>query len=40
MKPYSDDLRQKVVDAYQQEEGSQRELAKRFSVSLSFMALW
>lgn len=37
MKPYSQDLRQKVFDAYQRKEGSQRQLAKRFSVSLSFV---
>ena len=37
MKPYSQDLRQKVFDAYQRNEGSQRQLAKRFSVSLSFV---
>ena len=35
MKPYSVDLRQKVIDAYNQPEGSQRQLAKRFRVSLS-----
>ena len=37
MKAYSSDLRQKVMDAYNNLEGSQRELAKRFSVSLSFV---
>lgn len=37
MKAYSTDLRQKVMDAYDNLEGSQRELAKRFSVSLSFV---
>ena len=37
MKPYSQDLRQKIFDAYQRNEGSQRQLAKRFSVSLSFV---
>jgi putative transposase len=37
MKPYSWDLRQKVVDAHNNQEGSQRQLAKRFSVSLSFV---
>ncbi len=37
MKAYSLDLRQKVIDAYNQKEGSQRQLAKRFSVSLSFV---
>ena len=37
MKAYSTDLRQKVIDAYNNKEGSQRQLAKRFSVSLSFV---
>ena len=37
MQPYSRDLRQKVFDAYQRKEGSQRQIAKRFSVSLSFV---
>ena len=37
MKAYSLDLRQKVIDAYNHNEGSQRQLAKRFSVSLSFI---
>jgi putative transposase len=37
MKAYSSDLRQKVIDAYNNREGSQRQLAKRFSVSLSFV---
>lgn len=37
MKPYSCDLRQKVFNAYNNQEGSQRQLAKRFSVSLSFV---
>ena len=37
MKAYSTDLRQKVMDAYKNQEGSQRQLAKRFSVSLSFV---
>jgi transposase len=36
MKPYSIDLRQKIIEAYQNQEGSQRQLAKRFKVSLSF----
>lgn len=35
MKAYSTDLREKVMNAYNNREGSQRELAKRFSVSLS-----
>ncbi len=37
MKAYSTDLRQKVIDAHKNEQGSQRQLAKRFSVSLSFV---
>jgi len=37
MKAYSIDLRQKIIDAYNQQEGSQRQLAKRFRVSLSFI---
>ena len=37
MKAYSTDLRQKVIDAYKNHEGSQRHLAKRFSVSLTFI---
>ena len=41
MKPYSTDLRQKMIDAYEQGEGSFRQIAKRFSVSLHFMwTLW
>jgi len=37
MKPYSLDLRRRVLDAYRNGEGSQRRLAARFSVSLSFV---
>ncbi|RCJ33253.1 transposase [Nostoc sp. ATCC 53789] len=37
MKAYSTDLRQKVIDAYKNQEGSQRNLASRFSVSLTFI---
>src|SRR4028119_892854 len=37
MKAYSVDLRQKIIDAYNQQEGSQRQLAKRFRVSLTFI---
>jgi len=41
MKPYSTDLRQKIVDAYKNGEGSFRAIAKRFSVSLHFVwSLW
>ena len=39
MKPYSNDLRQRVIDAYHNAEGSLRELAVRFSVSLNFVWL-
>lgn len=37
MKAYSHDLRQKIVQAYENKEGSYRQLAKRFSVSLGFV---
>jgi transposase len=37
MKAYSLDLRQKIVDVYQNELISQRQLAKRFSVTKSFV---
>jgi transposase len=37
MKAYSVDLRQKVIDAHNQKDGTQRQLAKRFRVSLSFV---
>ncbi|NET06304.1 MAG: transposase [Symploca sp. SIO2B6] len=37
MKPYSLDLRQKILEAYQNREGSQRQLASRFKVSLGFI---
>lgn len=32
---YSTDLRQRVIDAYTNREGSQRQLAERFKVSES-----
>ena len=35
--PLSLDLRQRIIAAYDAQEGSQRELAKRFKVSLSFI---
>jgi transposase len=35
---YSSDLRQRIINAYEGKEGSQRQLAKRFQVSLSFVA--
>jgi len=34
---YSIDLRQKILSAWHNKEGTQRELAKRFKVSLSFL---
>lgn len=37
MKAYSLDLRQKIVDVYQNESISQRQLAKRFAVAKSFV---
>ena len=33
MRPYSTDLRERIVDAYHKAEGSVRELAKRFKVA-------
>ncbi len=35
--PLAVDLRQRVIAAYQAKEGSQRELAEQFKVSLSFV---
>ena len=37
MKAYSLDFRQKIIDVYNKEEISQRQLAKRFDVALSFV---
>lgn len=37
MRAYSLDLRQKIIEAYNNQESSQRQLAKRFKVSLSFV---
>lgn len=37
MKPYSVDLRQKIIDTYLAGGISQRQLAKRFRVALSFI---
>ena len=37
MKAYSIDLRQKIIEVYENEEISQRQLAKRFRVALSFI---
>lgn len=39
MKPYSLDLRQKVVETYEAGGISQRQLAKNFRVTLSFVVL-
>src|SRR4028119_174716 len=37
MKAYSIDLRQKIIEVYEKEKISQRQLAQRFSVALSFI---
>jgi transposase len=37
MKFYSVDLRQKIINVYETEPISQRQLAKRFCVALSFV---
>ncbi len=37
MRPYSRDLRIRVLNAYLNEEGSQREIARRFDVSRGFV---
>jgi putative transposase len=37
MKAYSIDLRRKIIDAYNAQEGSYRQLAQRFRVSFSFV---
>jgi transposase len=37
MKPYSQDLRQKIIDTYLEDHESIREIAKRFQVSSSFV---
>jgi transposase len=37
MKAYSHDIRQRIVKSYQKGEGSQRQIAARFDVSLSFV---
>ena len=37
MTPYSQDLRQRVVDTVQRGEGSLRQIARRFLVSVSFV---
>jgi len=41
MKPYSNDLREKIIRAIQENDSTQEEIAYRFSVSLSFVEkLW
>jgi transposase len=41
MKPYSSDLRRRVIEAIQDNEETQEEIADRFSVGLSFIEkLW
>jgi transposase len=41
MKPYSNDLREKIIRAIQENDATQEEIAYRFSVSLSFVEkLW
>src|SRR5437660_5207543 len=37
MRPYSQDLRQRVLDTIQRRDGSVRQIARRFLVSLSFV---
>jgi transposase len=37
LKPYSHDIRVRVIQSYENGEGSQRQLARRYSVSLSFV---
>ena len=37
MKAYSIDLRQKIIEVHEREENSQRKLAQRFGVALSFI---
>ena len=37
MQAYSEDLRAKIVEVYERESPSQRELARRFDVSLNFI---
>jgi transposase len=37
VRPYSEDIRVRVVQSYETHEGSQRQIAERFHVSLSFV---
>jgi transposase len=36
-KPFSDDLRCRILEAYARQEGSQREVARRFGVSFEYV---
>jgi len=36
-RPLSDDLRRRILEAYQRKEGSQRQLAQRFGVSFDYV---
>jgi transposase len=40
MKPYSMDLRERAVAAVDRQEGSQRQIARRFGISLSTLSGW
>ncbi|MGH9948426.1 MAG: hypothetical protein ACRD6X_14705 [Pyrinomonadaceae bacterium] len=41
MRPYSNDLRRRIIEVIQENEESQAEIAERFSVSVSFVEkLW
>ena len=41
MRAYSEDLRERIIEALEAQDGSQAEIAARFAVSLSFVAkLW
>jgi transposase len=40
MKPYSMDLRERVIAAVDRHEGSQRQIARRFGISLSALSRW
>jgi transposase len=40
MTPYSLDLRQKILDAYDHKRGSQRAVAALFGVSRAFLEQW
>jgi transposase len=38
MRPYSQDLCERIIEALEAHEGGQAEIAERFTVSLSFVA--